>query len=170
VKAILLLFGALVVLAGGCSTISYTRGIPNLHQVEADLWRGGQPNDEGWAYLKSLGVKTVVKLNFEKEGSDEEAKVLGMNVYSVEFPPSDLENLEQGPTQGQLDAAVALLIDPKLRPLYVHCQHGQDRTGLVVGAYRVAHDYWTRSKAYREMKNLGFHWELLGLLDAWEDF
>jgi tyrosine-protein phosphatase SIW14 len=52
----------------------------------------------------------------------------------------------------------------------VHCTHGQDRTGLVVGLYRTIHDGWTKTDAYREMLQLGFHPELRGLREFWEDF
>jgi hypothetical protein len=37
-------------------------GVPNFHQVNAHLYRGGQPNDAGWSSLAKLGVKTVVDL------------------------------------------------------------------------------------------------------------
>src|SRR5207248_565682 len=37
------------------------RGVPNFRVVDQGVYRGGQPTEAGWAYLKSLGVKTVVK-------------------------------------------------------------------------------------------------------------
>ena len=52
---------------------------------------------------------------------------------------------------------------------YVHCEHGQDRTGLTIGIYRVQHDGWTKEKAYNEMIAHGFHKSLHGLDDFWED-
>ena len=50
---------------------------------------------------------------------------------------------------------------------YVHCEHGQDRTGLIIGAYRVRVQRWSKSQAYQEMKAHGFHPLLHGLYSSW---
>ncbi len=44
-------------------------GIPNFHQVNEHIYRGGQPADEGWASLARLGVKSVIDLRREGEHS-----------------------------------------------------------------------------------------------------
>ena len=54
--------GALLGL-GSCASVQMAHGIPNFAQVGPGVWRGGQPNAAGWAYLKSLGVRRDVKLN-----------------------------------------------------------------------------------------------------------
>ena len=62
-------------------------GIPNYREVRPGVYLGGQPTLAGWAYLKSIGIKTVVKLNFPSEGSDDEAARLGMTVVDASGPP-----------------------------------------------------------------------------------
>ena len=37
-------------------------GVPNLHRVSENLYRGAQPGAEGMKQLEKLGVKTVVNL------------------------------------------------------------------------------------------------------------
>ena len=37
-------------------------GIKNFDQVDAHVYRGGQPTNEGFQYLSKLGVKTVIDL------------------------------------------------------------------------------------------------------------
>lgn len=37
-------------------------GLPNLHRVDAKLYRSAQPTAEGMTNLVALGVKTVVNL------------------------------------------------------------------------------------------------------------
>lgn len=145
-------------------------GVPNFHLVDVGVYRGGQPTAAGWAYLKSKGIKTDVKLDLASEGSDDEAARLGVTVVDASGPPSDIKNFFEAPTRDRIRLAVQTLEDESSRPVYVHCLHGQDRTGLVVGLYRVHHDHYTKAKAFREMRKLGFHWEFLGLLDVWEDF
>ncbi|WP_155510414.1 tyrosine-protein phosphatase [Pseudomonas fluorescens] len=49
------------------------------------------------------------------------------------------------------------------RPLWVHCSHGKDRTGLVVALYRVAHNNYCKDNAYKEMNDYGHNRLLFGL-------
>ena len=37
------------------------------------------------------------------------------------------------------------------KPVFVHCLHGEDRTGLVIGAYRMLVERWSFDRAYAEM-------------------
>ncbi|MDN0082742.1 tyrosine-protein phosphatase [Crenobacter sp. SG2305] len=146
-------------------------GVPNFHIVDSGVYRGGQPTSEGWAYLKSLGVKTVVKLDLPAEGTDEEAARLGMTVVDASGPPSDLKNFYEAPDPARIRLAVQTLEDESRWPIYVHCLHGQDRTGLIVGLFRVRHDHYTKPQAFAEMRENNFHWALFpGLVDVWEDF
>jgi len=151
-------------------TNAAARGVPNFRIVDSGVYRGGQPTTEGWTYLKSLGIKTVVKLDLECEGSDVEATNLGMAVVDASGPPSDITNVFEAPPRERIRLAVQTLEDEGRWPIYVHCLHGQDRTGLVVGLFRVLHDHYTKSKAFKEMLDNNFHWEFLGLLDYWRDF
>jgi tyrosine-protein phosphatase SIW14 len=158
-----------------CSTLNrrdetISHGIPNLVTVGPGIYRGGQPDSEGWAYLKALGVKTVIKLNYEYEGSDQEAADLDMTVIDASMPPSNYTDFYQAPPAEKICLALQSLQDESRRPVYVHCLHGQDRTGLVVGIYRVLHDHYTREEAYREMLDNNFHPWFRGLSETWENF
>ena len=41
-------------------------------------------------------------------------------------------------------------------PVFVHCQRGADRTGMVCAMYRVVVCGWTKDAAVQEMKEGGF--------------
>jgi hypothetical protein len=146
------------------------RGVPNFREVDPGVYRGGQPTAAGWESLKALGVRTVVKLDLPREGSDAAAQSLGMAVVDASGPPSDLTNMLGAPTPERLKLAVKTLEDSRSRPVFVHCLHGQDRTGLVVGLYRVLHDGYSKRRAWREMRVDGFHRSLHGLREVWERF
>ena len=137
-------------------------GIENLFCVEQDinLWRGGDPTPEGWQWLYNEGIRYVVKLNTEAEGTDCVAASLGMTIHR--FPIPWWRQVIFRPRQKDLVAAVSCLI-PKT---YVHCEHGEDRTGLIVGCFRLSQG-WSKSQAYAEMLAFGFHPELQGLLGRW---
>jgi protein-tyrosine phosphatase len=163
-----------------CSPTTYTHGVPNLAQVDKGVWRSGQiTTAEGWAYIKAVsGAKRVhvVKLNFPGEGSDSLAVDAGYDVHVLSIEPEGDKDAWGSLMQTLvLPDPVNLAKAEKLLEgatpddvVLVHCTHGQDRTGLVVGIYRLAHG-WTKDAAYAEMLQYGFHPELLGLRETWEN-
>jgi protein tyrosine/serine phosphatase len=134
--------------------------IPNLFAVEQDILRGGQPNADGWTYLKEQGITDVVKLNPEAEGSDAVAELLGMIVHRLPIPWC--RQVVWRPRQSTLLRTVKL-IKPHT---FVHCTRGEDRTGLVVGCFRLSQG-WLKEEAYLEMIAHGFHPSLQGLQGRW---
>ena len=166
----------------GCSPMVYSHGVPNLVEVGPGLWRSGQPtNDEvSWEYLRSFaGITDVVKLNFGSEGSDSSASFVGIEVHSIPIQPAGDKDVIVSfvgtfvhPDIATLDTIERLIevLVSNGRIVLVHCTHGQDRTGLVVGRYRVLHDHWTKDVAYLEMRQNNFHASLHGLHDYWEDW
>lgn len=52
---------------------------------------------------------------------------------------------------------------------FVHCKHGRDRSGLIVGCKRVWRDGWAKTNAWSEMIADGFNSTLHGLTDFWQD-
>jgi tyrosine-protein phosphatase SIW14 len=152
----------------GCSTVPtfVSHDIPNFRPVPGNpsVYRGGQPKSQvGWAYLQSIGVSNVVKLNLESEASDSDARALGMTVHY--FPINTLHQVLLKPDRSAVSNAVAAI-----KPgTYVHCKHGQDRTGLIVGCKRVWQDGWAKTNAWNEMIADGFHPALHGLSDFWKE-
>jgi protein tyrosine/serine phosphatase len=162
----------------GCAvTPVLTNGVPNYAVVEPGLVRGGQPQDiNAWRWLESIGVTDVVKLNFEAEASDIDAHAVGLVVHYLPIQPAgdadiltDAVRTLEEPDRQSIREAIDLLHARGTRTFYVHCQHGQDRTGLVIGEYRVLHEGWITRAAWREMIDHGYHPALLGLDRAWED-
>ena len=167
---------------GACSPMVYVHGIPNLAQVDTNVWRSGQiTTPEGWAYLKQLAAGRrvhVLKLNFDHEGSDALALASGIDVHVLAIQPKgdqdmwdDIHAAFTQPDPNVVREAEALLASATRNDVWlVHCTHGQDRTGYVIGQHRVLHDGWTKAAAYKEMLAHHFHPELHGVHEAWEDF
>ena len=160
-----LFLAAAVVCAGwclaGCVTRPVVNGIPNFSEVEAGIYRGGQPNDQGWQYLRSLGVTNVVKLN--RGAAD--SPTPGMTVHFIPLPPATICEMFQQPRSNDVWRAVQAM---NQGGTYVHCQHGRDRTGLVVGCYRLWIDGWSEPAAAREMGAQGYRWYIPGLTTFWK--
>lgn len=160
----------------------YRGGVPNLFQVDMSVWRSGQiTTAEGWRTISELAKGRrvhVLKLNFDHEGSDALAVSLGFDVHVLAIDPAgdqdivdDLRSVFRRPNTELVDQAVALLVGAGTGDVWlVHCTHGQDRTGYIIGRYRVLHNGWTTDEAYREMLSRNFHPALHGVHEAWEDF
>ena len=72
-----------------------------------------------------------------------------MKFYNLELPPLSK------PDFTQVDEALALINDPANQPVFVHCKHGEDRTGTVIACYRMTHDNWDDEQAITEAKKFG---------------
>lgn len=136
-------------------------GVPNFAEVQTGIYRGGQPNEQGWQFLRSLGVTNVVKLN--REVADTPAE--GMKVHCIPLPPATICEVFQKPCSNDVRRAVLAM---KLGGTYVHCRHGRDRTGLVVGCYRMWINGWSQSAAAHEMGAMGYRWSIPGLAAYWK--
>lgn len=151
----------LAMLATACRSTQMTHGVPSLYQVEAGVWRGGQPTEAGWLWLAGHGVTNVVKLNESSEGNDSAARELGMQVET--YPINWCRQVCLRPHKCQLRQAVEAIRGGT----YIHCEHGQDRTGLAVACYRLK-EGWSKADAEKEMLACGFHRSLQGLYGCWQ--
>ena len=51
---------------------------------------------------------------------------------------------------------LAVLRDNPGKKVFVHCRYGDDRTGMMVAAYRMSMEGWTAEEARREMDQFGY--------------
>ncbi len=132
------------------------RGLPNLHRVSEKLYRGAQPRAEGFSELEAMGVKTVVNLRLMHSDEDEmEGTKLSYEHIGAEAWDIDDDDVVR---------FLRIAADPGRAPVFVHCKYGADRTGAMVGVYRVVLQGWEREEAIREMTTGGF-----GYHSIWDD-
>lgn len=124
-------------------------GLPNLHKVSHGLYRGAQPTAEGIKELEKMGVKTIVCL---RTGSVDEKLVKGSHMALEEIPMNAWDVKEE-----HVVRFLKIAADKKRQPVFVHCQHGADRTGAMCAAYRVVIDGWTKQHAIDEMTKGDFN-------------
>ena|ERR1700704_1504292 len=124
-------------------------GIKNFDKVDAHVYRGAQPTDEGFQYLAKLGVKTIIDLRETDERSmAEEHVVTGAGMQYVNVPMTG----HTPPTEVEITRILAVLEDGATGPVFVHCQRGADRTGAVIAAYHIDHDKWDNARALQDAK------------------
>jgi protein-tyrosine phosphatase len=168
----------LFLLLFGCSNVIYTNGVPNLYQVNSNVWRSGQPTTiEAWEYLYKIGVRHSVKLNFDTEGTDDLASLVGIEVHKISIEPrtnpsnpwNAVLSIFEKPNKADLDKIEGIIevIKKSKEGWVIHCYNGHDRTGYVVGRVRVKIDGWSKKQAWKEMIKKGFHPEIIGLVIAW---
>ncbi|HEY9784343.1 MAG TPA: dual specificity protein phosphatase family protein [Candidatus Obscuribacterales bacterium] len=130
--------------------------IPNFRAVSAELFRGGQPTHSGFQMLKERGIRTVVNFRDEPPLISVEQRILdalGLDFISIPLSPF------REPTHKEVEQFLEIISCSEAQPLFVHCLHGQDRTGAMVCIYRMAASGWGFDEAYAEMVESGFHAE-----------
>ena len=126
----------------------------NLFQVTPTLFRSEQLTAKDEALLQQNNIKTIINLRFfDRNDDQEELSNLPLNLInhplkSWHIKPKQiaavLYEIEQAQQQGGV---------------LVHCYHGADRTGLIIGMYRIVNQGWSIEEAKREMVEgpYGFH-------------
>src|SRR4051812_44889770 len=109
--------------------------IERFHVVdEGKVYRGAHPSQNGIEYLRTIGVHTIIDLEQETPLIEQERKwadQAGIQFVSVPFETFKLNSEEK------FRKVFSTLADPANYPIYVHCTYGRDRTGLIIGLYRV---------------------------------
>lgn len=110
--------------------------------AEQMLWRGARPDAEAAAALIDLGVKTVVSLELilnDRKAFEKAQPKATANSEIQYFQIRDWEPLVVL-SHSAVDNHVVQFIAitrTQAKPLYVHCRSGQNRTGIMVAAYRI---------------------------------
>jgi tyrosine-protein phosphatase SIW14 len=141
---------------------------PDGKPAKPVLYRGGRPTLAGLQKLKALGVKTIIDLQggdllsplafyvkWTEKGElpeniaieNKQATDLGMNFHNI--PLDSLEKITPK-EETDIDKILAIIHDPNNQPVFVHCEHGKDRTGMIIAMERVAFEGMDPVKAREE--------------------
>lgn len=130
--------------------------LPNFHEVHPFLYRSGEPTEAG---LKTAHdkyhINTIVDLRGAKKWTDVEkswAKQLGITYINLPMTA-------EPPTKKQVETmmkAIRSARDKNQGAVLVHCAHGSDRTGCMIGIWRVTEDNYSYDEAYKEMRKYWF--------------
>lgn len=143
----LLILSLLICLPLSCSTVKSQPEVPALQQVEnsyrvsPELYRSGQPDEQGFRTIEQAGIKSVLNLR-EYHTDDDEAAGTGLQLlhYPVaagSVTEQDIENILR-------------ILRSAPKPVLVHCWHGSDRTGITVAAYRIVEQNMSVEDAEKE--------------------
>jgi protein tyrosine/serine phosphatase len=141
--------------------------LPNFHEVHPYLYRGGEPTEAGLKKLQEKGVKTIIDLRGTGPVTKEEKKAVeheGMRYINL---PMD----SRAPSKKTVTTFLNEVEKAKDAPdgkssVFVHCQHGSDRTGCLVGVWRVKDEGWSYDDAYKEMRKYYFTPKFINLSET----
>jgi tyrosine-protein phosphatase SIW14 len=154
---LLLALAAVPALAANGSGLA---GVPNFHQVNAVVYRGGQPTAEGWTKLAEMGIVNVIDLCDEHSPATEQAAVEAAGMHYISIPMNGNGML---PPSAEKIAAALKLLETATGPVFIHCHKGSDRTGTIIACYRIVHDGWTQALALDEAESYGMSWLNVGM-------
>lgn len=150
--------------------------LPNFFATRPGVFRGGRPTAAGYAKLKALGVKTVIDLEAvdllegarQSDVDFDRTTATAAGMRWVHIPMQAYTTGLASKFDAKVDRAVALLENHGAGGIYVHCKHGRDRTGLVMGLDRVENQGWDAETAYEEMVTRGFRTYFIGMKEYFE--
>lgn len=141
--------------------------LPNFHRVDEKLYRGGEPGPGGLERLKAMGIETVLDLRHERRKiRAERAAAEAIGLRYVSLPMYGLAR----PNDAKVARALAVIDDPANGAVFVHCERGSDRTGVIVACRRVAHAKWSAQRAIQEAMGHGMYWFELAKRSFVRDF
>ncbi len=155
-----ILFSFLILFSGN---IFANEQIDHFLRVADGVYRSGRPegNQLAWAQ-KTHGIRTIINLENKDKYITAEARLakqLGVNFLSSPMA------WYKDPIDREVNEILTIMADPRNHPVLVHCHYGEDRTGLIIGLYRVLVQKWQPEDALKEMVEEGFHtsyWKLMG--------
>jgi tyrosine-protein phosphatase SIW14 len=125
--------------------------IENFGQINPLYYRGAQPAGTDFGDLSAIGIRTVIDLTKDGDPSEPAAvRRAGMQFYRLPM------TTHETPSTEIIARFLTLVNDPANQPVYVHCQGGRHRTGVMTAVYRMTEDGWTADQAFAEMKRYNF--------------
>ncbi len=129
----------------------------------AILWRGAKPDAAGAATLVEMGVASVVNLELLNDdlpsflaASPKLEQARSVNYFRIrEWEP----NVVVAPAKLEKNIAQFIAImRSQAKPVYVHCRSGQNRTGIMVAAYRLLEEGVPVEQVISEMGSFNGIW------------
>jgi protein tyrosine/serine phosphatase len=148
--------------------------IERFMQVDGRLYRGAQPDLEGFKYLRDLGIGTIINLRLRKDAERlkerEQVESLGMKYVNIPIEDGNFFTRSRIIPEEAILAFFQAIDAAAPGKVFVHCHRGADRTGALVGFYRIVRHQWDGLRAYAEAREIGMRSWYKGLQRQIEDF
>ncbi len=106
---------------------------------------GAMPPEKLTTVVQQHHIKTVIDLRQEEEKEAIDAEHAAMTAIGVNHVNI---SSHQAPTQATVDQYLAVMDDPAVFPVLIHCHHGVSRAVLFSATYRMEYEGWENEKAH----------------------
>lgn len=108
----------------------------NFAMVEPGVYRSGFPIRRNFTFLARLGLRTILTLVLEEypPANCDFNQVQGIQL--LQFGMEGNKEPFRAMPEGMVRGCLVTLLDPRNRPLLIHCNEGKHRTGCLVGCLR----------------------------------
>lgn len=118
----------------------------NFGKVDDHVYRGAQIQPTDIQQLKELGIAVVINLRKGEEPWERKAvENAGMRYYHFPMSATSRPKLETVNT-------IFTLMKTEQGKIFVHCEGGRHRTGVIIAVWRIREYHWTFNQVYEEMK------------------
>ena len=104
------------------------KDLPNFYMVNANLYRGAQPTEQGVKDLAKMGIKTIINLRGDEDRAKTE-EIWAKN-NGIKFININLSNWFK-PKTSDIESIIKDINTAENQPVFVHCQRGADRKSVV---------------------------------------
>ncbi|KAL9542266.1 hypothetical protein MBANPS3_008700 [Mucor bainieri] len=137
--------------------ICYTRpGMPlvpplNFAMIASGVYRSGHPNKQNFAFLRKLGLKTILYFAMEDYPPEMQHFVEqeGIEVLHYRTEGNKEPFVEVNPED--ISHALVKLLDKRSHPVLIHCLKGKHRIGCLVGCLRKI-QRWSMTSIFDEYR------------------
>ena len=135
--------------------------IPNLQQPKVFVYTSGQPSEEGFSKLSSMGIKTVINVLPENQCVPNEGELVRANNMTYRSVPFHLSGFKKHTMEH-----FAEVLKRADKPVLIHCATGNHVGGLWF-AYRLLEQNIPLEQALAEARKIGMRPELENALYLW---
>jgi len=131
--------------------------IEQFGEVDANLYRGAQPDAEALRQLKQQGIKKIISFRTEEDiNAQERTMVETLGMEFIVIPWLIYGSLDQT----VYDRFFEAIQDKEIKPVFFHCKRGAERTGVMAAAYAMRYKNRPLEEALAEAKHyaIKFFW------------
>uniref|UniRef100_A0A7N0VJK4 diphosphoinositol-polyphosphate diphosphatase n=1 Tax=Kalanchoe fedtschenkoi TaxID=63787 RepID=A0A7N0VJK4_KALFE len=125
---------------------------PNFAAVEDWIYRSALPDKINFAFLETLGLRSIIYLCQEPYPEENLGFIRCRNIRLFQFGTEGTKKCCAAELRSSIVEALRVLIDVRNRPVLIHCKQGKHRTGCLVACLRKLQN-WCLPAVFEEYKN-----------------
>ncbi|KAI8823632.1 tyrosine phosphatase family-domain-containing protein [Fimicolochytrium jonesii] len=123
----------------------------NFNMVVKGVYRSAFPKKRNFAFLKKLGLRSILTLILEDYPDQNKRFMEEHNIRLFQFGVAGNKEPFVDIPEDTICAALSVLLDCRNHPILIHCNKGKHRTGCLVGTLRKI-QHWSHTSIFDEYR------------------